>query len=123
MYELECRSSLKNGLAPPGAIMLQELPRLNRKAPSPKTCRQGYGYQFSHLVGLYSDIKVHLDLSGHEIGARAVYRPHICPIGEWKPSQSGQKTQLARRWVVGRTLTWLSTYRAIPMRYGSKSSN
>ena len=37
--------------------------------------------------------------------------------------QSGEKTHPARRWVVERTLGWLSKCRAILVRYDKKPSN
>ena len=38
-------------------------------------------------------------------------------------AQSGEKTHPARRWVVERTLGWLSKCRAILVRYDKKPSN
>ena len=46
----------------------------------------------------------------------AGYQPHIRRIGEEKLDQSGEKTHPARRWVVERTLGWLSKCRAILVR-------
>ncbi|HEY5295922.1 MAG TPA: hypothetical protein VIJ70_10655, partial [Gaiellaceae bacterium] len=42
---------------------------------------------------------------------------HIRRIGEEKLDGFGNKTQPARRWVVERTLAWLSKCRAILIRY------
>ena len=49
--------------------------------------------------------------TGHRTGADAGYQPHIRRIGEEELDQSGEKTHPARRWVVERTLGWLSKCR------------
>ena len=54
--------------------------------------------------------------TGHGTVADAGYQPHIRRIGE-------EKTHPARRWVVERTLGWLSKCRAILVRYDKKPSN
>jgi putative transposase len=51
------------------------------------------------------------------------YTPHIRRIGEEKLNAKGQKKYPARRWVVERTLAWLSKCRAILVRYEKKASN
>jgi putative transposase len=51
------------------------------------------------------------------------YVPHIRRIGEEKLDAQGEKKHPARRWVVERTLAWLSKCRAILVRYDKKSSN
>ena len=61
--------------------------------------------------------------TGHRTVADAGYRPRIRRIGEEKLDQSGEKTNPARRWVVERTLGWLSRCRAILVRYDKKASN
>ncbi len=61
--------------------------------------------------------------TGHGTVADAGYQPHIRRIGEEKLDQSGEKTHPARRWVVERTLGWLSKCRAILVRYDKKPSN
>ena len=61
--------------------------------------------------------------TGHRTVAEAGYQPHIRRIGEEKLDQSGEKTHPARRWVVERTLAWLSKCRAILVRYDKKASN
>ena len=61
--------------------------------------------------------------TGHGAVAEAGYQPHIRRIGEEKLDQSGEKTHPARRWVVERTLGWLSKCRAILVRYDKKASN
>lgn len=49
------------------------------------------------------------------------YQPHIRRIGEEKLDTTGRKRHPARRWVVERTLGWLSKCRAILVRYAKLS--
>ena len=49
------------------------------------------------------------------------YVPHIRRIGEEKRDESKRKGHPARRWVVERTLAWLSKCRAILVRYAKYS--
>jgi putative transposase len=51
------------------------------------------------------------------------YVGHIRRIGEEKLAEDGEKRYPARRWVVERTLAWLSKCRAILVRYDKKASN
>lgn len=51
------------------------------------------------------------------------YTPHIRRIGEEKLDTKGRKNRKARRWVVERTLGWLSKCRGILVRYAKKSCN
>ena len=51
------------------------------------------------------------------------YIPHIRRIGEEKLDTEGEKRYPARRWVVERTLGWLSKCRAILVRYEKKAAN
>jgi putative transposase len=51
------------------------------------------------------------------------YIPHIRRIGEEKLNTKGEKRYPARRWVVERTLGWLSKCRAILVRYEKKAVN
>ena len=51
------------------------------------------------------------------------YAPHIRRIGEEKLDSSGEKRYPARRWVVERTLGWLSKCRAILVRYEKRAVN
>jgi putative transposase len=51
------------------------------------------------------------------------YVPHIRRIGEEKLDEEKRKRHPARRWVVERTLGWLSKCRAILVRYNKKSCN
>ena len=61
--------------------------------------------------------------TGHETVAKYNYEPHIRRIGEEKLDDSGRKTYPARRWVVERTLGWLSKGRGILVRYEKKAKN
>jgi putative transposase len=54
--------------------------------------------------------------TGHETGATYHDTAHIRRIGEAKLEGSGQKTYPARRWVVERTLAWLSKCRGLLVR-------
>lgn len=51
------------------------------------------------------------------------YIPHIRRIGEEKLDMTGKKKHKARRWVVERTLAWLSKCRTILVRYEKKAVN
>ena len=51
------------------------------------------------------------------------YTPHIRHIGEEKKDSEDNKRYPARRWVVERTLGWLSKCRAILLRYDKKAAN
>lgn len=61
--------------------------------------------------------------TGHTTAAKHSYTPHIRRIGEEKLDKKGRKRHPARRWVVERTLGWLSKCRGILVRYAKKSSN
>ena len=61
--------------------------------------------------------------TGHGTVAAFRYCPHIRRIGEEKLDHWGEKTFPARRWVVERTLGWLSKCRAILARYDKKPAN
>jgi putative transposase len=61
--------------------------------------------------------------TGHTTVAKQNYTPHIRRIGEEKLDKKGRKRHPARRWVVERTLGWLSKCRGILVRYAKKSSN
>ena len=61
--------------------------------------------------------------SGHGAAAGHGYQAHIRRIGEEKLDTSGKKRYPARRWVVERTLAWLSKCRAVLVRYDKKASN
>jgi putative transposase len=61
--------------------------------------------------------------TGHETVAAFQYVPHIRRIGEEKLDPHGRKTSPARRWVVERTLAWLSKCRGLLVRYEKKAIN
>jgi putative transposase len=61
--------------------------------------------------------------AGHETVAAYQYTPHIRRIGEETLDPTGQKTYPARRWVVERTLAWLSKCRGLLVRYEKKAIN
>ena len=49
------------------------------------------------------------------------YTPHVRRIGEEKIDEQGAKRHPARRWVVERTLAWLSRCRALLVRWDKKA--
>lgn len=51
------------------------------------------------------------------------YEPHVRRIGEEKLGAEGERAYPARRWVVERTLAWLSRCRGLLVRYERKSEN
>jgi putative transposase len=61
--------------------------------------------------------------TGWEAATGHDYTPHIRRIGEEKLDTKGRKKYPARRWVVERTLGWLSKCRAILVRYDKKACN
>lgn len=61
--------------------------------------------------------------TGHAAIAEHAYVPHIRRIGEEKRNPTGEKTFPARRWVVERTLAWLSSCRGLLIRWEKKSAN
>ena len=61
--------------------------------------------------------------TGHAAVRERDYTPHIRRIGEEKLDAKKRKTLPARRWVVERTLGWLSRWRGILVRYAKKSVN
>ncbi len=58
-----------------------------------------------------------------EIVRERGYVAHIGRIGEEKLDEAREKRYPARRWVVGRTLGWLSKCRAVLVRYEKKAKN
>jgi len=54
--------------------------------------------------------------TGEAAAAQFGYTPHIRRIGEEKLDEQGQKKRPARRWVVERSLAWLSGCRAVLIR-------
>ena len=61
--------------------------------------------------------------TGHQVVLDYGYQGHIRRIGEEKLDERGEKRHPARRWVVERTLAWLSKCRAILVRYDKKAKN
>ena len=61
--------------------------------------------------------------TGREATLAEDYQPHIRRIGEEKLDEKRRKRHPARRWVVERTLGWLSKCRAILVRYDKKACN
>lgn len=61
--------------------------------------------------------------TGHRTTAKYGYVPHIRRIGEEKFDQRHRKRLPARRWVVERTLAWISKCRGLLIRYEKKSSS
>jgi len=60
---------------------------------------------------------------GHEVSARQGYEEHIRPIGEDRRERRRAGRRKARRWVVERTLAWLSKCRALLVRYDKHEVN
>ena len=58
-----------------------------------------------------------------EIARERSYVSHIRRIGEEKLDEAREKHHPARRWVVERTLAWLSKCRGILVRYEKKAAN
>jgi putative transposase len=61
--------------------------------------------------------------TGHETVVAYSYLPHIRRIGEETRAANGEKRYPARRWVVERTLAWLSKCRGLLVRYEKKAVN
>jgi putative transposase len=71
--------------------------------------------------------------TGHQAVAEMNYIPHIRRIGEEKLDENRKRKRKrkckrkrrhpARRWVVERTIAWMSKCRAILVRYAKKASN
>src|SRR5438876_192841 len=55
--------------------------------------------------------------TGRAATEQAEYTPHMRRIGEEKLDKKGRKNRKARRWVVERTLGWLSKCGGIRVRY------
>jgi len=58
-----------------------------------------------------------------EVVKKHGYRDHIRRIGEEKSDEKGEKKHPARRYVVERTISWLSKCRGLLVRYERKSEN
>ena len=61
--------------------------------------------------------------SGHEAVREHNYVNHIRPIGEDRRGVRRPGRRKARRWVVERTLAWLSKCRALLVRYDKHDEN
>lgn len=61
--------------------------------------------------------------TGREAASGAKYVPHIRRIGEEKKPCNRSQGEKPRRWVVERTLAWLSKCRGILVRYDKKDIN
>lgn len=61
--------------------------------------------------------------TGRKAAAEHGYTPHIRRIGEEKNFRLGKSRHKPRRWVVERTLAWLSKCRALLIRWDKKASN
>lgn len=61
--------------------------------------------------------------TGETAALEAGYTPHIRRIGEEKLDANQEKRHPARRWVVERTLAWLSRCRGILIRWDKKADN
>jgi putative transposase len=61
--------------------------------------------------------------TGHDAVAAYQYTPHIRRIGEERLDDKGEKRHPARRWVVERTLAWLSKCRGLLVRSEKKACN
>ena len=61
--------------------------------------------------------------TGREAARKHGYEAHIRRIGEEKLDDCGEKRHPARRWVVERTLGWLSKCRSLLVRYDKKARN
>jgi putative transposase len=61
--------------------------------------------------------------TGHATVTVYQYTPHIRRIGEERLDANGEKHYPARRWVVERTLAWLSKCRGLLIRYDKKAQN
>jgi putative transposase len=67
--------------------------------------------------------KAYDNRQSREIVKKHRYKDHIRRIGEEKIDQKGQRKHPARRYVVERTLAWLSKCRGLLIRYEKKSEN
>jgi putative transposase len=61
--------------------------------------------------------------TGRKAASNGKYTPHIRKVREEKQSCDRSKGHQPRRWVVERTLAWLSKCRGILVRYDKKDEN
>jgi putative transposase len=83
-----------------------ERPEPTAEAPQPLCLDKGY----DNPTGYQATVEYH-------------YTPHIRQIGEEKFDEHQRKRYPARRWVVERTLAWLSKCRALLVRYDKHARN
>ena len=88
------------------AAIVVECPQPSESAPQNLCLDKGYDKRASR-----------------ELAEERDYIPHIRRIGEEKLDEVGEKRYPARRWVVERTLGWLSKCRAILVRYEKRAAN
>ena len=86
--------------------MVVERPQPSESAPKNLCLDKGYDKRVSR-----------------ELAQERHYIPHIRRIAEEKLDEVGEKRYPARRWVVERTLGWLSKCRAILVRYEKRAAN
>lgn len=67
--------------------------------------------------------KVYRNKASEAVLKQHGYTPHVRRIGEEKLDEKKRKRHPARRWVVERTLAWLSKCRGVLVRYCMKSCN
>ena len=100
------------------------------RAPGQRFLKRARAFDRVELVRLAGDyqqirvavlILVLVPITGYAAAEEAGYTPHIRRIGEEKLDASGEKTYPARRWVVERTLAWLSRCRGILIRWDKKA--
>jgi putative transposase len=61
--------------------------------------------------------------TGHQAVAERGYVAHIRRIGEEQTGRDGEPRHPPRRWVVERTLAWLSKCRGLLVRYEKRAAN
>ena len=61
--------------------------------------------------------------TGWQVTREHGYIPHIRRIGEEKQAPDGERRYPARRWVVERTIGWLSRCRGLLVRYEKDAAN
>jgi putative transposase len=91
-------------LAPTLEAIVVTRPQPTEERPPPRCLDKGYD-----------------NPTGHETVATYQYTPHIRRSGEEKLDPNGQKSYPARRWVVERTLAWLSKCRGLLVRSEKKA--
>jgi putative transposase len=112
------RAAARSGRSSPGAnvhdakLLADTIEAIVAERPDPSACPQ-------HL----SLDKGYDNPTGAGAALDGGYIPHIRRIGEEKLDEAGKKRHPARRWVVERTLAWLSKCRAILIRYDKNPLN